>query len=172
MKVGDFGFGRSAAPTQLLNTFCGSINYAAPELLQGLSHYQAAYVDIWAFGVLLSFMVCGQLPFSADTPRGVKQKILRGAREVPDWVSTACASLIARILHQSPSDRPMMAQIRHDEWLAGQEFPRAFEEQGAPEAEVKHAMRHMGIPEEDMRQFRYYLRNPVGGTRAPQIYLS
>ena len=48
VKLGDFGFGTSAAPTQMLTTFCGSIQYAAPELLTGESCYVGGYVDIWA----------------------------------------------------------------------------------------------------------------------------
>ena len=166
VKLGDFGFGTSAAPTQMLSTFCGSIQYAAPELLTGESCYVGGYVDIWAFGVLLYFMVTGVMPFSADTdtPKIIKRKILSGTYEMPDFVCAECASLIGRILKQTPCERPTMSQIRQSEWFAGQEFPRAFGERSSHEAEVVHAMRHMGIPDGDTEQFRYYLRNPVGGT--------
>lgn len=166
MKVGDFGFGLCTSPTQKLTTFCGSIFYAAPELLSGESFYYGVYVDIWAFGVLLYYMLVGQLPFNADTPRAVKQKILRGVYEVPEHMSAELAALLALILKQSPSERPTMAHVRQSDWLSDQQFPRGFDDERASEVEVLHTMRHMGIPEEDTRQFRYYLRNPVGGTYA------
>lgn len=163
VKVGDFGFGTSAGAAQTLNTFCGSPPYAAPELFKDESYY-GVYVDVWAFGVLLYFMVTGLMPFRADTVAKLKQQILSGTYEMPEFVSNGCASLIEKILKQMPSDRPNMSQIRHSGWLDGQDFPRAFDEERPPEAEVLHAMRHMGIADEVTRRCRNDLRNAICGT--------
>ncbi|XP_003367582.1 5'-AMP-activated protein kinase catalytic subunit alpha-1 [Trichinella spiralis] len=49
----------------LLRTNCGSLSYAAPELL--CQHYYAGpEVDIWSCGIVLYVLLCGYFPFEDD----------------------------------------------------------------------------------------------------------
>ena len=61
----DLGLGRSIPKppeSPLLETRCGSEDYAAPEVLMG-QQYDGRATDAWALGVLLYALMEGRLPF-------------------------------------------------------------------------------------------------------------
>ncbi|CAL1615656.1 unnamed protein product [Knipowitschia caucasica] len=126
VKVGDFGFSTFSRRDETLNTFCGSPPYAAPELFRD-EHYLGVYVDIWALGVMLFFMMTGTMPFRSDTVAKLKRCILEGAFVLPPWVSQPCQRLIRGILQPVPSDRCTVEQMMGCEWLLPVDFPRAME---------------------------------------------
>ena len=70
----DLGLGRwipRPPESPLLNTRCGSEDYAAPELLMGQG-YDGRATDAWALGVLLYAIMEGRLPF--DPVPGSRKK--------------------------------------------------------------------------------------------------
>ena len=58
IKMIDFGLANCVRDGLSLTTSCGSPNYAAPEVISGLS-YGGPDVDIWSIGIILYAMVVG-----------------------------------------------------------------------------------------------------------------
>ena len=76
VKVADFGFSTQISNNQYLNTFCGSPPYASPELFSD-NHYQGSYVDVWALGVLIYFILVGNMPFQSPTIPQLRTAVLQ-----------------------------------------------------------------------------------------------
>ncbi|XP_051700023.1 maternal embryonic leucine zipper kinase isoform X4 [Oryctolagus cuniculus] len=80
-----------------LQTCCGSLAYAAPELIQGKS-YLGSEADVWSMGILLYVLMCGYLPFDDDNVMALYKKIMRGKYDVPKWLSPSSILLLQQML--------------------------------------------------------------------------
>ena len=58
----DFGSAAHVRPGKLFDTFSGTLDYAAAEILQG-EKYAGQAQDIWALGVVGFVLLCGECPF-------------------------------------------------------------------------------------------------------------
>ncbi|KAK9892496.1 hypothetical protein WA026_020486 [Henosepilachna vigintioctopunctata] len=117
IKLADFGFSNQFTEGCLLSTWCGSPPYAAPELFQGLQ-YDGPKVDIWSLGVVLYVLVCGYVPFDAQTLHMLRTVVIEGKFRIPYFMSRDCEDLIRHMLVVEPDKRLTMAQIAKHRWLS------------------------------------------------------
>uniref|UniRef100_A0A7I4Z686 Serine/threonine-protein kinase kin-29 n=1 Tax=Haemonchus contortus TaxID=6289 RepID=A0A7I4Z686_HAECO len=116
IKIIDFGFSNTQAPSQLLRTWCGSPPYAAPELLLG-KEYDGLKADIWSLGVILYILVTGGFPFPGDNVENLKRAVLSCQMKIPYWVSVECADLIKKMLVFNPFKRCGINAVMQHRWL-------------------------------------------------------
>ncbi|CEG70085.1 Putative CAMK/CAMKL/KIN1 protein kinase [Rhizopus microsporus] len=116
IKIIDFGLSNIYSPRKLLNTFCGSLYFAAPELLQA-KNYTGPEVDVWSFGVVLYVLVCGRVPFDDTSLPALHEKIKAGQVEYPDHLSRECVDLLSKILVVDPRKRETLSNVIRHPWM-------------------------------------------------------
>ncbi|KAL1918641.1 uncharacterized protein VTP21DRAFT_2663 [Calcarisporiella thermophila] len=116
IKIIDFGLSNIYSPTSQLSTFCGSLYFAAPELLNA-KLYTGPEVDVWSFGIVLYVLVCGKVPFDDQSMPALHAKIKRGLVEYPNWLSNDCKNLLSRMLVTNPIQRATLAEVMQHPWM-------------------------------------------------------
>ncbi|THH04961.1 hypothetical protein EW145_g5142 [Phellinidium pouzarii] len=116
VKLGDFGFTREYEKCSLLDTYCGTTGYAAPEMLLA-KKYLGPEVDVWSLGIIFYCLLTGTLPFDDDDESRMREKIILGSFDIPDWLSADARDLIHNILEYEPSKRLAIPQILAHSWF-------------------------------------------------------
>ena len=116
IKIVDFGLSNIYKDDELLQSKCGSLCFAAPEMISG-KKYNGLNADIWSSGVILFSMICGFLPFQEEDSQLLYQKIVKGKYQIPYYVSQLAGDLIHKILNINPNKRYTIEQIKKHKWF-------------------------------------------------------
>ena len=118
VKLCDFGFTREyEGKASYLQTFCGTVCYAAPEMLKG-EKYAGEKVDVWSLGIILYALLTGQLPFDHDDDMEIKRKIISEEPIYPESMAPEAKNLISQLLSKRPLPRPTLAEILANPFLS------------------------------------------------------
>ena len=115
VKLIDFGLSKSTE-SEAFTGQIGTPSFMAPELIKrttsGDSSYDAAKVDVWAFGVLLHYLYTGAAPYDSMRGAEIIAEILQGSTlAIEDDFPDGLKSLLADCWHLTPQDRPTMAAV-------------------------------------------------------------
>lgn len=116
VKLADLGLSNEMTDGDFLRTWCGSANYAAPEVISNLP-YTGPEIDVWSAGVMLYLLVCGRLPFEDEHAPTLYQKIQYGVYELPRWIPPDTHYLISRMLVVDPIKRITVPEILAHPWV-------------------------------------------------------
>ena len=116
VKLVDFGLSNFYDPDAKLKTFCGSLYFAAPELLKGIT-YTGPEVDVWSLGIILYVLVAGKVPFDDKSLSALHEKIKSGRFTVPLHLSPECQNLVKVMIEVDPEKRATLGEIMTHPWM-------------------------------------------------------
>ena len=106
------------------NSFVGTEDYVAPEIVAGSGHDHA--VDWWGLGVVLYEMLYGRTPFRGRSRRETFRRVLTAPPELPDE-PTPLRDLIARLLEKDPRRRLGARGVRRHAFFRGVDWDRVLD---------------------------------------------
>ena len=103
IAVTDFGLSKENLEDDKAYSFCGTVEYMAPEVVNRKGHSYAA--DWWSFGVLMYEMLTGQLPFQGENRKETMNQILKAKLGMPEYLSPEAQSLLRALFKRNPINR-------------------------------------------------------------------
>ncbi|XP_061483264.1 ribosomal protein S6 kinase alpha-3 isoform X4 [Rhineura floridana] len=104
IKLTDFGLSKESIDHEKkAYSFCGTVEYMAPEVVNRRGHTQSA--DWWSFGVLMFEMLTGTLPFQGKDRKETMTMILKAKLGMPQFLSQEAQSLLRMLFKRNPANR-------------------------------------------------------------------
>ncbi|KAF7997039.1 hypothetical protein HCN44_005316 [Aphidius gifuensis] len=103
MSLTDFGLSKQPLDDTKTYSFCGTVEYMAPEVVNRHGHSFAA--DWWSFGVLMFEMLTGALPFQGQNRKETMEQILKAKLGMPYNISPDAQSLLRMLFKRNPANR-------------------------------------------------------------------
>ncbi|KAG8122643.1 hypothetical protein E2320_018153, partial [Naja naja] len=104
VKLTDFGLCKeSIHDGTVTHTFCGTIEYMAPEILMRSGHNRA--VDWWSLGALMYDMLTGAPPFTGENRKKTIDKILKCKLNLPPYLTQEARDLLKKLLKRNAASR-------------------------------------------------------------------
>lgn len=124
-KLSDFGFSRYCVDKKFRDvhseTFCGSLSYTAPEILQGSPYYPKP-TDVWSLGIVVFVMLNRAMPFEDKHIKQLYQAQVNRSwkfrSRYVDTLSESCKRLVTLMLEPNHQNRIKIDQTINSEWIA------------------------------------------------------
>jgi len=114
VKIIDFGLSKTILPNSLSFEQCGTLIYIAPEVFFKYGYNKE--VDVWSIGVILYYMLMGELPydyngkFIIDYQINLQEKIFKD-------ITMEGKDLLGRLLESNPEKRIKLCDALNHNWI-------------------------------------------------------
>ncbi|KAH3678367.1 hypothetical protein WICMUC_001384 [Wickerhamomyces mucosus] len=131
VKITDFGLAKISNTGTFMKTFCGTLAYVAPEVIDNrfsniinMDKY-SSLVDMWSLGCLVYVILTAHLPFSGNSQEQLYKQIKQGSyHERPlkeAGVSKEAIDFLNIILQVDPRERASAGQALQHPWITSTE---------------------------------------------------
>ena len=117
-KLCDFGWSIILNDNSKRNTFCGTLEYMAPEIINNEGYEKS--IDIWSLGILLYEMIHGYCPFNSNNNNknnSILNKIINENFKIKKDISNECKDLIYKMLEKDYKKRINIEQILNHQFM-------------------------------------------------------
>mmetsp|Transcript_3486 Transcript_3486/g.8362 ORF Transcript_3486/g.8362 Transcript_3486/m.8362 type:complete len:520 (+) Transcript_3486:31-1590(+) len=118
LKLIDFGFSKVWAKNTKMELSCGTLSYAAPEVL---AKSYTSQCDLWSLGVIVFILLVGYMPFAGNDERKQIQMIRSGHYIVKKdrWakVSSQASDFVQKLLVVDPDVRMNAPAALEHPWI-------------------------------------------------------
>lgn len=142
------------------NSFVGTEEYVAPEMLLGKGHDFA--VDWWSLGILLYEMLYGFTPFKGDNRKETFSRILTKPAQLVGE-PTALRDLISKLLEKDPTKRIGVEQVKAHQFFKGVDWNLLLTISRPPYIPSRHLDGRQGIKQIDVESVVQKLFQTSGG---------
>ncbi len=131
----DFGLSREGVyDKDIAKSFCGSIAYLAPEMLNRRGHGKA--VDWYLLGVIFYEMLVGVPPFFTPNQEEIFRNIIQTEVYIPSFVSKKAQKLIKLLLKKNPEQRlgakKDMDELKENEYFSDIDWDKIYNKKCKP----------------------------------------
>jgi len=97
VKLTDFGCVKESASDEINYTFCGTVEYMAPEILNRSGRH-GKEVDWWSLGILVHDMLVGSPPFTGNNRKIITERVLKGKLQLKKYLTPDAKDILTKLL--------------------------------------------------------------------------
>ena len=119
IRLIDFGLGKLLGTNEKTKERCGTLAFAAPELLEGKPYTKS--VDFWSLGIVTYYLLCGYLPFKNENSEEIIKQIIESKVSFKEniWenISIEAKNFVGGLLEKNPLKRFNIEQLLEHPWV-------------------------------------------------------
>jgi len=136
VKLTDFGCVKESASDEVNYTFCGTVEYMAPEILNRSGRH-GKEVDWWSLGILAHDMMTGAPPFTGGNRKIITERVLKGKLQLKNYLTPNAKDFLKKLLNRQVEKRLGFGEkdaeaVKRHKFFTGVNWDHVFERRSKP----------------------------------------